>query len=110
MNRWMMAVILAMTAAHAGAAEMVEQHGKKVFDRWCAACHAAGDAYPGTQALQAKYKGEKPSPLEQRTDLNPDFVKFFVRNGVSIMPFVRKTEISDAELAALAAYLSRSPR
>jgi mono/diheme cytochrome c family protein len=106
----MMAAVLVLGAAHAGAAETVELQGKKVFDRWCAACHAVGDAYPGTLALQAKYKGEKPSPLEQRTDLNPDFVKFFVRNGVSIMPFFRKTEISDAELTALATYLSRSPR
>jgi mono/diheme cytochrome c family protein len=106
----MMAAVLALGAANVGAADTVAQQGKKVFDRWCAACHAAGDAYPGTLALHAKYKGEMPPALEQRTDLNPDFVKFFVRNGVSVMPFFRKTEISDAELAALAAYLSRSPR
>jgi mono/diheme cytochrome c family protein len=30
-----------------------------------------------------------------------------VRNGVYVMPFFRKTEISDAELEALAAYLSQ---
>jgi (+)-pinoresinol hydroxylase len=29
-----------------------------------------------------------------------------VRTGVSVMPFFRKTEISDQELDALAAYLS----
>ncbi len=33
--------------------------------------------------------------------------KIFVRRGVSIMPFFRKTEISDAQLDALAAYLAR---
>jgi mono/diheme cytochrome c family protein len=32
-----------------------------------------------------------------------------VRRGVSIMPFFRKTEISDADLQALAAYLAQSP-
>jgi hypothetical protein len=30
-----------------------------------------------------------------------------VRYGVSVMPFFRRTEISDTELAALGAYLAR---
>jgi len=30
-----------------------------------------------------------------------------VRRGVSIMPFFRKTEVSDADLAAITAYLTR---
>ena len=34
--------------------------------------------------------------------------KFFVRKGVSIMPFFRKTEVTDADLDALAAYLARN--
>jgi hypothetical protein len=33
-----------------------------------------------------------------------------VRHGVSVMPFLRKTEISDADLDALAAYLTRNQR
>ncbi|RPI60853.1 MAG: cytochrome c, partial [Lysobacterales bacterium] len=45
---------------------------------------------------------------EQRTDLVPDFVKAIVRQGVSFMPQFRKTEISDADLEALAAYLARN--
>jgi hypothetical protein len=32
-----------------------------------------------------------------------------VRNGVSIMPFFRKTEISDADLDAIGRYLTRRP-
>ncbi len=44
--------------------------------------------------------------LEERTDLVPQITKNFVRTGVSVMPFFRKTEISDAELDALAAYLA----
>ena len=39
--------------------------------------------------------------LEQRTDLAPEFTRAIVRTGVSVMPFFRKTEISDAELDAL---------
>jgi mono/diheme cytochrome c family protein len=81
--------------------------GKQVFQKWCAPCHAPGDGHPGTVALEAKYKGALPAPLEQRTDLTADTVKYFVRNGVSIMPFFRKTEISDAELDALGRYLEK---
>ena len=62
---------------------------------------------PGTIALQAKYGGKLPALLEDRTDLSASSVRFFVRRGVSIMPFFRKTEVSDADLDAIAAYLTR---
>lgn len=83
------------------------QQGHEVFNKWCAPCHSAGPGNPGTTALETLYQGTKPGALEQRNDLTPETVKFFVRNGVLIMPFFRKTEISDAELEALAAYLAR---
>jgi len=35
-------------------------------------------------------------------------VRHIVRTGISVMPQFRKTEISDAELDALAAYLSKN--
>ena len=82
------------------------RRGKAVFDQWCAACHAPGPRHPGTQALDALYKGSKPGALEQRTDLVPKITETFVRKGVSVMAPYRKTEISDADLAALAAYLA----
>ncbi len=84
--------------------------GEAVFAKWCAPCHAPGPRHPGTQSLDAKYKGSKPGALEARRDLTVDQVKLFVRHGVSIMPFFRKTEITDAELDALAAYLARKRR
>jgi mono/diheme cytochrome c family protein len=92
-------------AARAQDAAAIE-HGRQVFTYWCAPCHAAGPKHPGTQALEALYKGSKPAPLEQRMDLVPTVTQTFVRTGVSVMPPFRKTEISDAELAALAAYLA----
>jgi mono/diheme cytochrome c family protein len=92
------------TAAPAGAQQPID--GKAVFDKWCAPCHGDGPGKPGTNALQALYKGAKPALLEKRTDLLPDLTKQFVRTGVSVMPFFRKTEISDAELDALAKYLA----
>jgi len=83
-----------------------QTRGKAVFDAWCAPCHGDGAGKPGTSALQALYKGAKPALLEERTDLVPALTRTFVRTGVSIMPFFRKTEISDADLEALAVYLS----
>ena len=80
--------------------------GKAVFDEWCAGCHSRGPRQPGTQALQALHKGSKPAALEDRTDLVPKLTETFVRKGVSVMPPFRKTEITDAQLADLAAYLA----
>ena len=81
-------------------------NGKTVFNKWCLPCHGDGPGYPGTAALAAKYNGEIPAVLQSRKDMTEDFVKLFVRQGVSIMPFFRKTEITDSELNNLAAYLS----
>jgi len=80
--------------------------GGEVFQYWCAPCHAPGPQHPGTQALAVLYGDEKPAALEERNDLAPEITKTFVRTGVSVMPPFRKTEISDADLEALAAYLA----
>jgi mono/diheme cytochrome c family protein len=82
-------------------------HGHQVFQYWCATCHGPGPGHPGTDALAAKYHGSMPALLEDRRDLAPETVRHFVRHGVTIMPFFRKTEISDADLDAIGAYLAR---
>jgi mono/diheme cytochrome c family protein len=91
--------------------------GQEAYQARCIACHGRvstaqsagiGTRAAGTQALQARYQGQKPAALEDRTDLTPDFVRFIVRKGSGIMPFFRKTEVSDSELEAIAAYLSAS--
>lgn len=84
------------------------ERGLAVFQEWCVTCHGIGPGHPGTQALDHRYRGALPGALEQRTDLSPEIVRGFVRNGISVMPFFRKTEINDAELDALGAYLSRN--
>ena len=93
------------------------ERGRQVYEYWCATCHGPGlglpgfGGLPGTQQLEIKYRGTNISPLlEERTDLVPDFVKVIVRQGVSFMPQFRKTEIDDADLEALAAYLARNNR
>ena len=98
--------LFAMDAAAADAGQIEE--GKQVYQTWCWNCHGEGPGKPGTQALAAKYKGSKPAILDQRTDLTPAATKLFVRKGISIMPFFRKTEITDAQLDALAFYLARN--
>jgi mono/diheme cytochrome c family protein len=79
-----------------------------VYAKWCAPCHDPGVTHPGTHALTVKYQGVKPGVLLEWNDLPPAAVKFWVRHGISVMPQFRKTEISDAELGALAAFLSRN--
>lgn len=103
------AVLLAALSLPGGAAAAQDlARGEAVYGRWCAPCHAADPRkHPGTAALQVLYKGEKPAVLTERRDLTPELVRSFVRNGVSIMPFFRKTEISDADLDALAAWLTQ---
>ena len=84
------------------------ERGAAVFNNWCSTCHSHGPQNaPGTASLQMKYQGSVPAPLEDRRDLTPEVVKVFVRNGVAMMAPFRKTEVSDADLEALAAYLTR---
>ena len=104
----LLALIAALPATAADSPQL--QRGSEVYQQWCATCHAAGDhGFPGTLALAAKYQGTStPAVLEQRRDLSLPMLRQFVRNGVSVMPFFRKTESSDADLEAMAAYLSRT--
>ena len=88
------------------------ENGKVIYNKWCVYCHGAvapaegPGALPGTSALSVKYKGRLPAVLEERTDLAPEFVRTVVRGGLFGMPITRKTEISDAELADVIAYLT----
>jgi (+)-pinoresinol hydroxylase len=81
--------------------------GREVYDKWCTACHGRGPGHPGTQSLAIKYRGsDVPAALEDRTDLAPAVTAYFVRNGFALMSPFRKTEISDAQLRNLEAYLA----
>jgi len=93
-------------AAAAAAGPTPAGTGKAVYEHWCAPCHAPGPGHPGTQSLQLKYAGKLPAVLLERTELAPQAVAVFVRQGVLLMAPFRKTEISDAELSALVAYVA----
>ena len=108
------AVLLTTTSASAAEAGRTG-NGREKFDYWCAPCHAPGPRengrlLPGTASLQAKYRGEKPGALEERTDLAAAYTTFVIRRGSEGMPFFRKTEISDRDMADIAAYLDRTDR
>lgn len=85
-----------------------KERGRTVYTYWCAPCHASGPGHPGTQGLQIKYRdGSVPAVLEERADLVPVFVKTIVRTGILSMPPFRKTEVTDAQLDDIAAYLAK---
>jgi mono/diheme cytochrome c family protein len=88
--------------------------GKAAFDHTCAPCHGAGVGddgramLPGTDALRIKYQGSLPALLEQRTDLNADAIRTFVRRGTWSMPPFRPTELTEGDIQDIAAYLKQS--
>ena len=100
-----LSLILTVPAFAAPDQDQIEK-GHKVYDKWCFPCHGTGLGKPGSDALAAR--GQKPAVLEERTDLTAPAIKTFVRHGVLFMPMFRKTEVSDADLDAIAAYLMRN--
>jgi mono/diheme cytochrome c family protein len=97
-------VILSSPLAQTAAAQ---ETAPASYQKWCSPCHAPGPGHPGTQSLEIKYKDTLPAVLEERTDLTAEVVKTMVRQGVLMMAPFRKTEVSDAELDAIAAYLAK---
>jgi mono/diheme cytochrome c family protein len=103
-------VLAGLTMGTALATEPTDPYaaGRAVYTKWCAPCHDPGVIHPGTNALTAKYQGVKSGVLLEWKDLPPELVRHLVRNGISVMPQFRKTEISDVELDALAKFLARN--
>lgn len=101
------AALVLTSVASAGPPDQKQiERGHEVYTHWCWPCHGAGLGKAGTESLAAR--GQKPAVLEERTDLTPAMIKQFVRHGVLFMPTFRKTEISGADLDAIAAYLTRN--
>lgn len=99
------AALLSIAGVAFPADESQADRGREVYQRWCAPCHGEGLGKPGTSAAAAH--GVRPAVLEQRTDLTAKTIEAAVRNGLSFMPRFRKTEVSNADLAAITAYLVR---
>jgi mono/diheme cytochrome c family protein len=81
--------------------------GKRTFLQFCDVCHGRAPGSPGTEELKLKYMGALPAALEDREDLTLETVTYVIRHGFGVMAPMRKTEISDAEVRALAEYLAK---
>lgn len=84
--------------------------GAALFSNRCGACHLAGGMGTNMLTRQRVLAGEAPETglLEKRTDLSPDYVRSVVRMGKVAMPRLSRTEVTDAELDAIAAYLGKA--
>ena len=117
------AVCIAALSLSAAAQELgrpdiqrAELAGRSIFERNCAPCHGTGAGddgsrnLPGTAKLEERYEGVLPGELELRGDLNAATLRLFVRRGIGPMPAFRPSEISDAEIAAIAEYIAATAR
>ena len=62
----------------------------------------------GTFVLGARYQDALPALLTERTDLAPEYIGAVLRTWTNGMAAFRPTEITDSELEALIAYLTRN--
>ena len=84
-----------------------EQDGQRMFQRRCGVCHLEGGM--GTMVLARRLPPDQ-AKLQDRPGLQPAFVVATVRDGMGAMPRMTRVDVTDAELNAIAAYLSRSRR
>ncbi len=78
--------------------------GKALFHEKCAMCHGPGGMGTG---LLARRVDPKVAELEKRDDLTADYVTAAARTGIGNMPAISRGEVSDKQLAAIAAYLAK---
>ncbi|HEY6925356.1 MAG TPA: cytochrome c [Steroidobacteraceae bacterium] len=104
-----LALLLAAGMAIADEAPLTsqQQQGKRLYSHICVYCHSAG--VWGTNRLSKRMDKEH-AVLENRTDLSSGAIQTIVRTGIGSMPPLRKSELSDAEVSAIAAYLTRQNR
>jgi mono/diheme cytochrome c family protein len=108
MIRQAASIALGLLFALCGAVQADTSPGKAVFDRNCAVCHAPGPGHPGTQRL-TELRGAARAVLEERTDLDPDYIRLVVRHGLVEMPPWRATELDHSALTQLVQYLTPGP-
>ncbi|RYG78125.1 cytochrome c, partial [bacterium] len=70
-------------------------------------CHRDGGT--GTNLI-ARRLGKAQALLEQRKDLQPEYVRHVVRWGYLNMPRISRVELPDGDLEALIAYLATGTR
>jgi len=96
-----MSALVALTTPAAAA----EMNGKEVFGHYCTYCHGSADG-PGTMQL-SRTRGKDKGLLTQRTDLAPEYIQYIVRHGLRSMPAFVPSDLTDARLKALLAFLTK---
>ena len=108
MSRLALALITAFAFSGAAQAQTLtdgQAHGKALFDGTCGYCH--GPRGHATVLLRRRV-GEPNALIAERSNLTPAYIKLAVRHGVMSMPWYRRSELSDDDLAAITDYLTRS--
>ena len=94
-------------AEHAAAtqAAAASLDGQALYVERCGMCHQSIGMAVGI--LSRRPADASQGLLEERADLSAAFVQTVVRTGIMNMPRMPRAEVSDAELASIANYLSR---
>ena len=101
--RLFMLLLVSATLAHPARAE--EMSGRAVFDHYCSWCHAGADG-PGAMQL-ARTRGKDQALLTERRNLQPGYIEEVVRHGLRAMPPFAPSDLNDARLKALIAFLAK---
>jgi mono/diheme cytochrome c family protein len=82
-----------------------QQQGKSLYEATCNYCHnARGFA---TERLRTRLPEDR-SILVDRTDLDSNYIRTIVRNGLASMPAYTPTDLNEAQIKSIAAYLTRA--
>lgn len=99
-------VMILITGALPLAAQAAESTpAATTYKELCGMCHQTNGM--GVGILSRRPGDTSKGMLEARTDLSATLVKVVVRNGIGNMPRISRGEVSDSQLEAIAAYLSR---
>ncbi len=98
------ALLIAIASLLSVAAHAADPDGKQLFHQKCAMCH--GPVGMGTGLLARRMKPEV-AQLEMRDDLSAAYVERAARVGILNMPPITRGDVSDAQLASIAQYLSK---
>ena len=99
---WWVGFVLSAPTMPVIAADMT---GREVFEHYCSYCHGSSDG-PGTVQLK-RTRGADKGLLTERADLAPDYIEYVVRHGLKSMPPFAPSDLTEAKLKALAAFLTK---
>ena len=100
-----MAFVVSAILVLATQARAADMSGKELFDHYCTYCHGSSEG-PGTMQLR-RTRGKDQAVLTERTNLSPDYIEYVVRHGLKSMPPFAPSDLTDARLRVLAAFLAK---